>query len=110
MAFPRQFLSESNFTLAFTRLVRSGNKEYKHYYRHLLQAYGLALEKNIADLRAAIRDGRYRPARPLVVYQPKKSLILRPLTLLSVTDLVVYQAIANVIAARFFEEQQRHAL
>ncbi len=110
MAYPRQFLSESNFGLAFTRLVRSGNKEYKHYYRHLLQAYGLALEKNLADLRAAIRDGRYKPARPLVVYQPKKSLILRPLTLLSVTDLIVYQAIANVIAARFFEEQQRHAL
>ncbi|MCA9640579.1 MAG: hypothetical protein KC492_07775 [Myxococcales bacterium] len=110
MAYPRQFLSESNFMLAFTRLVRSGNKEYKHYYRHLLQAYGLALEKNLADLRAAIRDGRFRPSRPLVVYQPKKSLILRPLTLLSVTDLIVYQAIANVIAEKFFEEQQRHAL
>src|SRR5260370_35125590 len=45
-----------------------------------------------------------------IIYQPKKSGILRPLTLLSLRDLVVYQAIANYLAEGFAATQERHAL
>jgi len=35
MNLPRDFLRYENFELAFTRIVRGGNKEYKTFYRHL---------------------------------------------------------------------------
>ena len=40
---------------------------------------------------------------------PKKSGILRPLTLLSFRDLIVYQSIINIIADRMKPEQDIHA-
>ena len=47
MALPQQFVSYRNFELAFTRLIRAGNKEYKQFYRHLLPSYSLALNENL---------------------------------------------------------------
>ena len=98
MPLPRRFLSPHNFDLAFARLVRSGNKEYKQFYRHLFPSYNLALAENLKDLIEDIRQGTFKPDPVTIIYQPKKSGILRPLTLLSLRDLIVYQALANCVA------------
>src|SRR4051812_48050470 len=105
MDLPRDFLSSENFELAFTRVVRGGNKEYKAFYRHLFPSFNLALQENLKDLIEELRRGTFEPERPTVVYQPKKSGILRPLTLLSLRDLIVYQAMVNRIAVSFEGEQ-----
>ena len=110
MNLPRDFLRYENFELAFTRIVRGGNKEYKAFYRHLFPSYNLALRENLKDLIEEVRRGTFEPERPTVVYQPKKSGILRPLTLLSLRDLIVYQAIVNRVAVSFEEEQAGYAL
>lgn len=110
MGYPRAFLSVDNFKLAFTRVVRGANKEYKAYYRHLFPSYDLGLEENLKDLIGDIRRGRYCASHGVVVHQPKKSGILRPLTLLSFQDLIVYQALMNYIAAKFEKDQSVHAL
>lgn len=109
MALPRDFLRYENFELAFTRIVRAGNKEYKAFYRHLFSSYNLALNKNLTDLIDDICRETYEPEKPTVVYQPKKSGILRPLTLLSLRDLIVYQALVNRVAVSFEKDQQKYA-
>jgi hypothetical protein len=72
-------------------------------------SYNLALRENLSDLIDDVKRGTYAPEKPTVVYQPKKSGILRPLTLLSLQDLIVYQAIVNRIAVAFQSEQKKHA-
>jgi hypothetical protein len=110
MAYPKTFLSLDNFRLAFARVVRGTNKDYKAYYRHLFPSYDLGLEENLKDLTDDIRRGRYQASHGVVVYQPKKSGILRPLTLLTLQDLIVYQALMNHVAARFENDQAVYAL
>ena len=109
MALPRRFLSYHNFELAFTRLVRSGNKEYKQFYRHLFASYNLALRENLTDLMEDIKRGTYKPDPVTIIFQPKKSGVLRPLTLLSLRDLIVYQALGNHLAEAFEETQGKFA-
>ncbi len=101
MSLPRRFLSYDNFELAFTRLIRSGNMEYKQSYRHLFPSYNLALRENLTDLIEDLRRGTYEPEKVTIIFQPKKSGVLRPLTLLSLPDLVVYQAMSNHLAEAF---------
>ena len=110
MALPRPFLSYGNFELAFTRLVRSGNKEYKQFYRYLFPSYNLALRENLTDLIEDIKRGSYKPDPVTIIFQPKKSGVLRPLTLLSLRDLIVYQALGNFLAEAFEETQDKFAL
>ena len=73
MTYPRQFLSRSNFILAFERIVRGGNKEYKQFYRHLYPPYNLSLQENLDDLIHDIKSGTYKPSKPTIVFQPKKT-------------------------------------
>jgi hypothetical protein len=110
VSLPSHLTHYSNFELAFTRIVRGGNKEYKQFYRHLFSSFGLALRENLGDLISTVKAGTYEPSKATVVYQPKRSGVLRPLTILSLQDLIVYQAIVNRIAAAFEADQQKHAL
>lgn len=110
MSLPRKFTNYENFDITFSRVVRGGNKEYKKFYRHLYPSYNLALKENLNDLIQDIKVGNCEPNMPTVVYLPKKSGILRPITLLSLRDQIVYQAILNVIADKFEDEQNKYAL
>ncbi|MGE0229670.1 MAG: RNA-directed DNA polymerase [Dehalococcoidia bacterium] len=104
------FLSANNFKLAFTRLQRSMmDLDYKAFYRHLMPAYEVALDDNIEYLIGEISSGGYAPSPPTIIHQPKRTLILRPRAIISFKDLLVYQALANVIAARVHPEQHRRA-
>jgi hypothetical protein len=64
MSLPRRFLNYDNFELAFKRIVRGGNKEYKKFYRHLFPSYNFALKQNLEDLIKEIKKGIYKPATP----------------------------------------------
>lgn len=110
MGYPRKFTKYRNFEIAFLQIARGGNKEYKKFYRHLFPSYNLALKENLDDLIQDIRKGTFEPTTPALVFLPKKSGILRPISLLSLHDLIVYQAIVNVIADKFKEEQNKYAL
>ncbi len=107
MALPNYFLSQENFQLAFDRIVRGANRDYKRFYRPFIDSYALASAANLSDLIKDIRAGRYRPKRPTIIYIPKKSGVLRPLALLTLKDLIVFQAIVNCVADRFFGDQQK---
>src|ERR1700730_6811738 len=108
--YSRPFISRANLELAFTRIVRGQNKEYKSFFRHLYPSYQMSVGANIADLIDCLRQGRFAPSEAICVYSPKQSGVLRPLRLLTMTDQIVYQAIGNVVANAFRSHQQKHAL
>jgi len=109
LAYPRNFTNINNFRLAFSRVISGTNKDYKAYYRHLFACYSLALDENLSSLIHDIKMGTYQPSRPTMIFQPKKSGVLRPLALLTLRDLIVYQAILNFVASKLWPEQKKHA-
>jgi hypothetical protein len=110
MALPTRFTSLPNFELAFERLVRGQNRDYKVFTRHLYSSYQLSLGENLEHLVSDIKAGRYAPSAATAVYQPKKSGVLRPLRILTLQDQIVYQALVNIVADAFRADQQQLAL
>jgi retron-type reverse transcriptase len=109
MAYSAQFASKANFELAFQRIVRGQNKEYKTFFCHLYPSYQLGLSRNIQDIVDRLKRSRYEPSETVCVYSPKPNGVLRPLRLLTLTDQIVYQAIGNVVSNAYRKEQQKVA-
>src|SRR3990172_9275248 len=100
--YPAEFLNPANFRLAWERVIRGSNSQYKAFFSYLFPSYEFAHQTILRDLITEIRLGIYQPSAAVTVFIPKPSRILRPITLLSLNDQVVYQAIANVIANKFY--------
>jgi len=75
---------------------------YKNYFRHIYSAYSLAVEQRLNDLNKRFMKGTYIPIHSTKIYLPKKSGILRPYTLLSIEDQILYQALSNVVAEKLY--------
>ena len=56
----------------------------------------------LADLGKRLKRGTYQPSHACKVFYPKRSGILRPYTLLTVEDQIVYQALVNIVAEQLF--------
>jgi hypothetical protein len=92
--------SEPNITLAWKWLNSNTEKLYKNYFRDLYKAFALSYAENIKEISKELKTGTYEPSLSIKVLLPKKSGILRPYTLLSVKDQIVYQALMNIIAEK----------
>jgi len=92
--------STKNLTKAWEWILSNPDWQYKQYFRHLYRAYSACANKNLENLKRRLHDGTYMATTPIRVYLPKRSGILRPYTLLSIEDQIVYQALANVIAPK----------
>lgn len=73
---------------------------YKSYFRDAYAAYAAASQQNLRRLRKHLVRRAYDPGHASKLYLPKPSGILRPYTLLTVNDQIVYQACANIIAEK----------
>ena len=83
------------------RWIRSNpDAAYKSYFRPLYQRFAIAEDALIDDLSERLRRGIYEPEPACKCFHPKSSGILRPLSLLSVEDQIVYQAAVNLIAEK----------
>lgn len=89
-----------NLTRAWHWLLTNPEASYKNYFRRIYRAYGIAEESNLEALSKRLKNRTYRPVHSTKLFLPKSSGLLRPWTLLSVEDQVVYQAVANVVAER----------
>lgn len=94
--------SKDNLLLAWKWTLTNSDALYKNYFRHIYRAYSLSTETNLNDLSYRLMNNLYLPTHSTKLFFPKKSGILRPYTLISVEDQIVYQAIINIIAERLF--------
>jgi len=80
------------------RWVLTSDAKYKNYFRNVYSAYSTTDEQNLKKLKDKLSRGIYRPTYACKIYYPKKSGILRPISLLAIEDQIIYQALVNVIA------------
>ena len=92
-----RFLSKQNFLLSWRRINTGSNAYYKRFFRKTFIAYEISLENNISSLIERIKSGSYTPKKPERIFIPKPSGLQRPITLLSVEDQIIWQALANFL-------------
>ncbi|EGD50399.1 hypothetical protein TheetDRAFT_2787 [Thermoanaerobacter ethanolicus JW 200] len=99
-----EFLTKKNLELAFYRLYTTKKDYYKELYFDDLKNFGLDLNTNIETLIELIKQNIYEPYKASKIYLPKKSGLLRKITVINFIDLLVYQAIINIIAKKFYDD------
>jgi len=92
--------------LAWRRITTATDARYKKYFRRIYEAYELASDANIDNLYRCLKSGTYFPSEPIRFYYPKPSGLQRPITLLSVEDQVVLQALANVFSGKIYQKRK----
>ncbi len=95
-----QLCSRKNLELAWRRIGTGTSQAYKRFFRHLYNPYEIGLMQNLDDLHKRLKGGSYLPQTPTRVYTPKPSGLQRPITLLSLEDQIVWQAVANIFARK----------
>jgi hypothetical protein len=87
-----------NLRRAYRWILSNHDSEYKSYFRDSYDAFAIASETHLKWIRGEGVKERYQLAHASKVLTPKPSGILRPITLLTVEDQIVYQACVNPIA------------
>lgn len=103
-----QLIQLQNLQRAYRWVQSNPDASYKNLFRDAYSAYAATSDNNIARLRTHLKRLDYHPGHAGKVFYPKPSGILRPVTLLSVNDQIVYQACANLIAERLTPKIRRY--
>lgn len=98
-------ISLRNLDLAWSRITTAKNLQHKRMFRHLYGAYESGRKANLALLHERLK-GDWKATPPIRIYMPKPSGLLRPLTLLSLDDQIVLQAVANQVANQLFDRRR----
>ena len=98
-----RFSTVENFELAYIRLKTKKRDEYKNFFYEDFRVFEYGFEDNIKQLCKDVREDIYEPQSPERYYMPKKKHLVRPITLLSLPDQIIYQALANVIADELYD-------
>ncbi|MBE3128422.1 MAG: hypothetical protein IMZ60_01955 [Actinobacteria bacterium] len=103
MSYWNKLLTKDNFFLAWKRINTGTNIYYKRFFREVYLAYEISHKSNIENLLNRIKGGSFKPCEPDKIFIPKPSGLQRPITLLTVEDQIVWQAIANFLMDKFYE-------
>lgn len=98
------FLTVEHFRLAFQHLQTASRGLYKNFYYEDLKIFGSFLDENIESLIQDIKENIFQPESAYKIFKPKKNNLVRPLSLLKFKDLLVYQAIVNIIVTIVYED------
>jgi retron-type reverse transcriptase len=90
--------SMANLRRAYRWLQSNPDPRYKRWFHDSYAAYAISSDRNLKRLRTELRAHRYEAGHASKIFLPKPSGVLRPMTLLTVNDQVVYQACVNVVA------------
>ena len=92
--------SLNNIRLAWIRTLSGENTDYRNLQRIEIDSFGWAEDDNLIHLQKEFSDNTFSPSMATKIYIPKPSGLLRPITVLRITDTIIYQAMANVIAEK----------
>jgi hypothetical protein len=92
----------ANLDRAWRWMLSNPDAVYKGYFRTLYANYGVANVELLNDLSDRLRRRVYEPGPSCKLFLPKPSGILRPYSLITVEDQIVYQALINVVAERLY--------
>ena len=87
-----------NLKRAYRWILSNPDARYKSYFRDSYDAFAIASDTHIRWIRQEGIKDRYEVSHASKILVPKPSGTLRPLTLLTVEDQIVYQACVNMIA------------
>lgn len=110
MAALDQLRNIDNLRRAWRWIQSNADASYKSYFRSLYQHYAVAEDALLADLSSRLKRGIYEPDAATKLFFPKASGVLRPYSLLSVEDQIVYQAAVNLIAEKLAPKVRRRQL
>ncbi|MFA5129739.1 MAG: reverse transcriptase domain-containing protein [Patescibacteria group bacterium] len=83
------------------RWIKSNpDARYKKFFSESYSAYSLIEDEVLLDLSRQLKQRIYEPCHSCKIYIPKASGILRPYSLLTVEDQIIYQAFVNIIAEK----------
>ncbi len=99
-----------NLRRAWRWIKSNPEATYKTYCRSLYTAYAVADEPALSDLRDCLRRRLYVPSHSTKIYFPKPSGIVRPYSILTVQDQIVYQAMVNIVAEKLVPRVRRRYL
>ena len=97
-----KFCSEKNLQLAWERIYTSTEDiSYKNLYREVFTYYDYDIESNLKQLSERLKNRTYQPSKAFRFYKPKESGLQRMFSLLNIEDMIVYQALANIVIPDF---------
>jgi len=102
-----QLFSYNNLELAWRRINTASNLQYKRFFRELNYAYEIAASANLKDLQTHLKGGSFGAKPSTRIYIPKSSGLQRPITLISLEDQIVWQAVANFFAKKMREKRAK---
>lgn len=96
----KSFRTKNNVSKAWTWIKSNPDRVIKDWYgmRGAYHNFSVIEESLMSKIVSELRLDTYSPTQACKVYLPKASGGLRPYTLLTVQDQVVYQAIINIVA------------
>lgn len=90
------FVSPENFRLAWERVRYFDRSDSRDWVG--LKVFAANRDYNLEILQQSVIHKTFEPSPPEIKYFPKQSQTLRPMAILPISDRVVFQAIANVVA------------
>jgi Reverse transcriptase (RNA-dependent DNA polymerase) len=102
-----KIFDRANLVRAYRWVMSNPDARYKSYFRDSYEAFAIASETHLRWLRQEGLKERYQVFHASKVLLPKASGTLRPITLLTVNDQIVYQAFVNVIAESLKKKTRR---
>ena len=93
-----QIWNLDNLRRAYRWVLSNPDPTYKAFFRGPYADYALSSERNIRFLQRQMKQGRYVPTHAAKLFTVKPSGALRPVSLLTVSDQIAYQAVINLVA------------
>ena len=88
----------TNLRRAYRWILSNPDAQYKSYFRDSYDAFAIASDTHLKWIRQEGLKERYQVTHASKIMTPKPSGVLRPITLLTVEDQIVYQACVNLVA------------
>ncbi|BAZ65788.1 RNA-directed DNA polymerase [Fischerella sp. NIES-4106] len=102
------FATYDNFLLAWQRTVNTTSRMIRDELGMKIFAHNLQTNLEYLVQQVKAKDFPYKPLADHKVYVPKPSTTLRTMSLMAVSDVIIYQALVNIIADKAYSYLVTH--